>query len=131
MQLVDDVVAMKDEITGWRRSLHSDPELLFDVHNTAAFVAEKLRAFGCDDVVTGIGRTGVVGIIHGRPGGNGPAIGLRADMDALPIEETTGAPGLQRPPARCTPADMTVIQPCFSAPPNTWQQRVTSPVLSP
>ncbi|MEQ8308942.1 MAG: M20 aminoacylase family protein [Hoeflea sp.] len=100
MQLVDDVVAMKDDITEWRRTLHADPELLFDVHNTAAFVADKLKSFGCDEVVTGIGRTGVVGIIHGRPGSNGPAIGLRADMDALPINEITGAPWASRTPGK-------------------------------
>ncbi|WP_422371667.1 M20 aminoacylase family protein [Hoeflea sp.] len=100
MQLVDEVVVMKDEIAEWRRTLHADPELLFDVHNTAAFVADKLKSFGCDEVVTGIGRTGVVGIIHGRPGSNGPAIGLRADMDALPINEITGAPWASRTPGK-------------------------------
>tara|TARA_R110002020_G_scaffold65998_8_gene173793 strand:+ start:1901 stop:3067 length:1167 start_codon:yes stop_codon:yes gene_type:complete len=100
MQLVADVVSMKDEVAEWRRTLHADPELLFDVHNTAAFVADKLRAFGCDEVVTGIGQTGVVGIIHGRPGGNGPAIGLRADMDALPITEITGLPWASRTPGK-------------------------------
>jgi metal-dependent amidase/aminoacylase/carboxypeptidase family protein len=100
MQLVDEVVSMKDEVATWRRTLHADPELLFDVHNTAAFVADKLRSFGCDEVVTGIGQTGVVGIIHGRPGGNGPAIGLRADMDALPINEITGLPWASRTPGK-------------------------------
>jgi hippurate hydrolase len=82
---------MHDEITAWRRALHMKPELLFDVHETAKFVTEKLTAFGCDEVVTGIGRTGVVGVIKGRHGA-GPAIGLRADMDALPITEITGKP---------------------------------------
>lgn len=62
---------------------------MFDVLVTAGFVADKLKAFGCDDVVTGLGRTGVVGIIKGSRG-DGPAIGLRADMDALPITEATG-----------------------------------------
>lgn len=100
MQLVADVVSKKDEIAGWRRTLHADPELLFDVHNTAAFVAAKLKEFGCDEVVTGIGRTGVVGVIHGRPGGNGPAIGLRADMDALPIEEASGVAWASRTPGK-------------------------------
>jgi metal-dependent amidase/aminoacylase/carboxypeptidase family protein len=110
--------------------LHADPELLFDVHNTAAFVADKLRSFGCDEVVTGIGRTGVVGIIHGRPGGNGPAIGLRADMDALPIEEITGLPlGVKVRPARCTPAVMTVTPRCCSVQPGTWPQPAISPAL--
>jgi len=79
------------EIAGWRRHLHRRPELLYDVHETAAFVAAKLRDFGCDEVLTGLGRTGVVGLVHGRSGANGAMIGLRADMDALPITEETGA----------------------------------------
>ena len=77
-------------VAEWRRDLHRHPELDFDTHRTAAFVAERLRDFGCDEVVTGIGRTGVVGVIRGRSSGSGRVIGLRADMDALPIEETTG-----------------------------------------
>ena len=81
---------LHDEITGWRRHLHAHPELNFDVHNTAAFVAERLTEFGCDEVVTGIGKTGVVGIIHGRGQNSGRVVGLRADMDALPIHEETG-----------------------------------------
>ena len=80
---------MQPEIAGWRRHLHENPEILFDTHKTSAFVEEKLRAFGCDEVVTGIGRTGVVGIINGKS--EGRTIGLRADMDALPIHEETGA----------------------------------------
>ncbi len=83
---------MQDEITAWRRHLHENPELLFDTHETSAFVAEKLKEFGCDEVVEGIGRTGVVGVIRGRKNDSGKVIGLRADMDALPIEEATGAP---------------------------------------
>ncbi|EKE44327.1 amidohydrolase family protein [Oceaniovalibus guishaninsula JLT2003] len=79
------------QITEWRRDLHENPELQYDVHRTAGIVADKLRAFGCDEVVEGIGRTGVVGVIRGRhPGGK--VVGLRADMDALPIVEQTGAP---------------------------------------
>ena len=77
------------EITQWRRDLHEHPELLFDVQRTAGVVAEKLRAFGCEEVVEGIGRTGVVGIINGRNSSD-KVIGLRADMDALPIHETSG-----------------------------------------
>jgi amidohydrolase len=82
------------EITAWRRDLHAHPELLFDVHRTAGVVADKLKAFGCDEVVTGIGRTGVVGVIRGRKqGASGDrVIGLRADMDALPIAEQTNLP---------------------------------------
>ena len=80
------------EITAWRRDFHEHPELLFDVHRTAARVAELLRGFGCDEVVEGIGRTGVVGVIKGKTDSAGRVIGLRADMDALPIIEQTGVP---------------------------------------
>jgi len=78
------------EITEWRRDFHRNPELLFDTHRTAGIVAEKLGVFGCDEVVTGIGRTGVVGVIKGKTDTTGNVIGLRADMDALPILEETG-----------------------------------------
>ncbi|MBT9382548.1 amidohydrolase [Pseudooceanicola sp. CBS1P-1] len=78
------------EITGWRRDLHAHPEILYEVHRTAGLVAEKLREFGCDEVVEGLGRTGVVGVIRGRSTGSGKVMGLRADMDALPILEETG-----------------------------------------
>jgi amidohydrolase len=91
MPIVNRIADFTAEITEWRRDLHAHPELLYDVHRTAATVAEKLQTFGCDEVVTGIGRTGVVAVIHGRKG-SGPAVGLRADMDALPIEEATGLP---------------------------------------
>ncbi|WP_170454632.1 M20 aminoacylase family protein [Ruegeria arenilitoris] len=82
---------MHPEITGWRRDIHQHPEILYDTHRTSALVAEKLKEFGCDDVVTGIGRTGVVGVIKGRTDTQGRVIGLRADMDALPMQEQTGA----------------------------------------
>ncbi|WP_299625503.1 M20 aminoacylase family protein [uncultured Tateyamaria sp.] len=78
------------EITGWRHHLHAHPELDFDVHETAAFVVDKLRAMGVDDITTGIGRTGVVAVIKGRTDTKGRVIGLRADMDALPIMEASG-----------------------------------------
>ena len=87
MPIVNRVADLHDEITAWRHDLHAHPELLYDVHRTAASVADKLKSFGCDEVVTGIGRTGVVGVIHGRKGASAKAIGLRADMDALPIAE--------------------------------------------
>ena len=80
---------LHSEITEWRRDIHAHPELMFDTHRTSALVAEKLRAFGCDEVVEGIGRTGVVGVIKGRQSG-ARTVGLRADMDALPIHEATG-----------------------------------------
>src|SRR4029077_13062539 len=92
MPIVNRVADLHREITDWRRDLHAHPELLFDVHRTAGSVAEKLKAFGCDEVVTGLGRTGVVGVIHGRKGTAGKTIGLRADMDALPIEEANDLP---------------------------------------
>jgi amidohydrolase len=99
MPLLNRAMEMQPEISAWRRHLHQMPELQYDVHQTAAFVAEKLRAFGCDEVVTGIGRTGVVGIIHGSKG-KGAAIGLRADMDALPITEATGLPHASKTPGK-------------------------------
>lgn len=89
MPILNRAAEMQDEVAGWRQHLHQTPELNFDVFKTAAFVTEKLKAFGCDDVVTGLGKTGVVGVIRGRQG-EGPTIGLRADMDALPLNEITG-----------------------------------------
>lgn len=81
---------MLPEITAWRRDIHMHPELQFETHRTSGLVAEKLRAFGCDEVVEGIGRTGVVGVIQGKTNTSGRTVGLRADMDALPILEATG-----------------------------------------
>lgn len=81
---------LQDEITRWRRDIHENPEILFETHRTSALVAEKLQRFGCDEVVTGIGRTGVVGVINGKSDTSGKVIALRADMDALPINEQTG-----------------------------------------
>ncbi len=95
MPIVNRIAAMSPEVAEWRRDIHAHPEILFEVHRTAATVAEKLKAFGCDEVVTGLGRTGVVGVIRGSKqarGGGKSVIGLRADMDALPIEEETDVP---------------------------------------
>ena len=91
MPIVNRVADLHDEITAWRRDFHAHPELQYDVHRTAASVADKLKSFGCDEVVTGIGRTGVVGVIRGRKPG-AKTVGLRADMDALPIEEAGALP---------------------------------------
>jgi amidohydrolase len=88
------------EITAWRRDFHENPELLFEVHRTAGKVAQLLRDFGCDEVVEGIGRTGVVGVIKGRTDSAGRVIGLRADMDALPIHEATGVPYASKVPGK-------------------------------
>ena len=92
MPIVNRVADLHADITEWRRDLHMHPELQYDVHRTAGSVAEKLKAFGCDEVVTGLGRTGVVGVIRGKKGVPGKTIGLRADMDALPIEEANDLP---------------------------------------
>lgn len=95
MPIINRFAQWHDDIAEWRRTLHANPELLYDVHQTAAFVAERLTEFGCDEVVTGIGRTGVVGIIHGKPAVDGQSVrtvGLRADMDALPIQEIRDLP---------------------------------------
>ena len=89
MPIINRVADLADEITAWRRDFHENPELLYDVHRTAGIVAEKLKGFGCDEVVTGLGQTGVVAVIRGRTNASGKVIGLRADMDALPIEEAT------------------------------------------
>lgn len=82
---------LQPEIAAWRRDFHENPELDYEVHRTAGRVAELLRQFGCDEVTEGVGRTGVVGVIRGRTDTKGRVIGLRADMDALPIAEATGA----------------------------------------
>src|SRR3954454_13675755 len=103
MPIVNRVADLQPDIQAWRRDIHQHPELLYDVHRTAAFVAERLREFGCDEVATGLGRTGVVGVIKGRkPAGNGDikVIGLRADMDALPIEEQTSLPYASKIPGK-------------------------------
>jgi hippurate hydrolase len=92
MPVINRIADFHAEIAGWRQDFHENPELQYDVHRTAARVAELLASFGVDEVVTGIGRTGVVGVIKGRNGGGGRVVGLRADMDALPINERTGKP---------------------------------------
>jgi amidohydrolase len=91
MPILNRAAELQTEVTEWRRHIHERPGLLFAVEETAAFVAEKLKEFGVDEIVTGIGRTGVVGLIKGRGEGS-RAIGLRADMDALPLTEITGKP---------------------------------------
>src|SRR6201990_2925006 len=103
MPIVNRVAELQPDIQAWRRDLHEHPELLYDVHRTAAFVADRLREFGCDQVATGIGKTGVVGVIKGKRApcnGDLKVIGLRADMDALPIEETTGLPYASKTPGK-------------------------------
>ncbi len=103
MPIVNRVADLQPDIQAWRRDIHQHPELLYDVHRTAAFVADRLREFGCDEVATGLGKTGVVGVIKGRkPAGKGDikVIGLRADMDALPIVEETNLPYASKTPGK-------------------------------
>ncbi len=88
MPVLNAIAGYAEEMTGWRRHLHQHPELRFDCHETAAFIAARLRAFGVDEIHEGIATSGIVAIINGQ--GDGPTIGLRADMDALPITEATG-----------------------------------------
>jgi amidohydrolase len=104
MPVINRFAELHDEIVAWRRDYHRHPELLYDVHRTAADVAGKLRAFGFDEVVEGIGRTGVVGVLNGKREGAGRAsgkvVGLRADMDALPIAEESGKPWASETPGK-------------------------------
>ena len=103
MPIVNRVADLQPDIQAWRRDIHENPELLYDVDRTAAFVAERLKEFGCDEVATGLGRTGVVGVIKGKkPAGKGEikVIGLRADMDALPIHEETNLPYASKTPGK-------------------------------
>jgi hippurate hydrolase len=96
MPIINRIADFHDDMTAWRQDFHAHPEIGFAEHRTSAVVADKLRGFGVDEVVTGLALTGVVGVIHGRqPGG---AIGLRADMDALPILEETGLPYASKTP---------------------------------
>ncbi|MEX0628068.1 MAG: M20 aminoacylase family protein [Cucumibacter sp.] len=92
MPVINRFADLHAEIAEWRQDFHAHPELMYDVHRTAARVAELLRSFGVDEVATGIGRTGVVGVIRGKDAAGGRTIALRADMDALPIREATGKP---------------------------------------
>ena len=94
------ITTVADDATVWRRDIHAHPELMYDLDRTSALVADLLRQFGCDEVVTGLGRTGVVGLVHGRGRSANRAIGLRADMDALPIEEDTGVAYASQTPGR-------------------------------
>jgi len=92
MPVVNRIADYADEMKTWRRHLHAHPELEFACHETAAFVVARLKEFGVDEIHEGIATSGVVAIINGQGDmpQDGPTIGLRADMDALPMPETTG-----------------------------------------
>ena len=98
MPVLNRIASFAEDLTAWRRHLHQHPELSFDCHRTAAFVAERLRDFGVDEIHEGIAKSGLVAIINGQ--GAGPTIGLRADMDALPMQERTGADWASTVPGR-------------------------------
>lgn len=89
MPILNRAAELQDEVADWRREIHENPELMFDLFKTSELVQDKLKSFGLDEVVPGFAKTGVVGIIKGNLG-DGPTVGLRADMDALPIDEITG-----------------------------------------
>lgn len=88
MPIINRIADFAGDMKTWRRHMHAHPELQFDCHKTAAFVVERLKEFGVDEIHEGIAESGVVAIINGQ--GEGPTIGLRADMDALPMSEATG-----------------------------------------
>lgn len=90
MPIKNRIADLHADITEWRRHLHTIPELLFDLPKTSAFVEEKLRSFGITDITTGIAQSGIVAVIEGKTNTSGRTLGLRADMDALPITEATG-----------------------------------------
>ena len=90
MPIRNRLAEMHPEITKWRRHLHEHPELMYEVHETAAFVVDRLKEMGVDDITPGVGKTGVVAVIKGKSDTMGRVIGLRADMDALPIPEASG-----------------------------------------
>ncbi len=98
MPVINRVAEFSEEIAVWRRHLHENPELGYEEHKTAAFVADKLKSFGVDEIVSGIGKTGVVAVIKGRKNTSGKVVGLRADMDALPILEATDVPYKSKSP---------------------------------
>lgn len=99
MRSIEKFEVLQREATEWRRYLHENPELDYRLHNTARFVTEKLASFGINHIETGIAETGIVALIQGE-GGDGPTIGLRADMDALPIVEASGKPWSSKIPGR-------------------------------
>ena len=100
MPVINRVADLSDEAAVWRRDFHEHPELQFDVHRTAGIVADKLREFGVDEIATGIGRTGVVAVIKGRGQASGKVVGMRADMDALPMTEETGLAHASKTPGK-------------------------------
>jgi hippurate hydrolase len=98
MAVINRIAGLADEMKAWRRHIHMHPELGRECHETAAFVVERLKEFGITEISTGWAKTGVVAVIEGR--GEGPTIGLRADMDALPMNEITGLDYASKTPGK-------------------------------
>jgi amidohydrolase len=98
MAVMNSIAGFAEEMAGWRRHLHAHPELCLTCHETARFAVEQLRRFGVDEIHEGIATSGVVAVIEGQ--GAGPITGLRADMDALPMAEQTGAAWASTVPGR-------------------------------
>ena len=98
MPIVNRIADYAEEMKTWRRFLHRNPELSLECHKTAAFVVERLREFGISEIHEGIAESGVVAVIEGQ--GAGPVTGLRADMDALPMDEETGVDYASEVPGR-------------------------------
>ena len=127
MPVVNRIADLAPAIAEWRRDIHAHPEMLFDTHRTSALVADKLRGFGCDEVATGIGRTGVVGVIRGRDTGSG-RVDRPARRHGRAADRRGDRPALRLapPPARCTPAATTATPRCCSAPRSTSPRPATS-----
>ncbi|MFC7704928.1 M20 aminoacylase family protein [Plastorhodobacter daqingensis] len=98
MPVLNRIADFSEEMKTWRRHLHQHPELQFDCHQTADFIAARLESFGVDEIHRGIAESGIIAIINGQ--GDGPTIGLRADMDALPMSEATGLPHASTVPGK-------------------------------
>ena len=98
MPVLNRIASYAEDMKSWRRHLHQYPELAFDCHETAAWIVARLREIGVDEIHEGIARTGIVALIRGQK--EGPVIGLRADIDALPIEELTGVPYASKVPGK-------------------------------
>jgi metal-dependent amidase/aminoacylase/carboxypeptidase family protein len=118
MPVINSVANMKDEVAGWRRELHQNPQTSYEEIFASNFVAQKLTEWQIP-FKRGIAKTGIVATIEGRKTGSGKALALRADMDALDIVEETDLPYASKNPGKCMPAAMTAIPPCCWALQNT------------
>jgi len=113
MNINKQIQVLIPEMREWRHHIHQNPEIAYEENNTSDFIAKKLNEFGIE-VHHGFGGTGIVGVIHGQhKGTSNKSIGIRADMDALPMSEKTNLIYSQRTKVKCMLVDMTVIQQCY------------------